>query len=246
MTAPLLDLNGCLAGFPDQGFALVPSAFAFDEIAWVRDEARVVALRRSKAGQARGTEPWAYEAPEGTVYGTHLAEAAFRKLASHPRLVTAARQLLGEDVYIHQSRLVPRFADRPSDVLWRRDFATWSVIDGMAAPRAVTAAVVLGDGTEAPVLHVAPGSHRRPAAAEPPLVLSAPLGSVLFYHGDLAYAFNQPGDGRSPSLYLVTYNALGNRIAGGGRDALYAAREAASIQVEPDDCLWPTPWFAAG
>src|SRR5271170_7997109 len=127
----------------EHGFVVLPRAFAFDEIAWVRDEARVVALRRRPRGRVAGDEPWADEAPDGTIYGAHLSEPAFRKLAAHPRILDAARQLLGDDVYIHQSRLVPRLAESPSDVSWRRDFATWSAVDSMPTPRALTAAIVL-------------------------------------------------------------------------------------------------------
>src|SRR4051794_30581670 len=108
------------APLQDQGYALRPSVFAFDEIAWVRDEARIVALRRGQAGHAPAGENWAYEAPEGTLYGQHLGESVFRKLAAHPRILTTARELLGGQVYIHQSRLIPRLGESPADVLWRR------------------------------------------------------------------------------------------------------------------------------
>jgi len=235
-----------LAAFHDRGFLVQPQAFVFDEIAWVRDEARVVALRRGQAGRARGTDPFAAEAPEGTVYGAHLTDPAFRKLSAHPRIVGVAQEILGEDVYVHQSRLVPRLSESPADVAWRRDFATWSTVDGMPAPRAVTAAVVLGDaGPSEPVLHVAAGSHRGGGDSRS-LGVWAPLGSVIFYHGDLEYALNRQGDRRSPALYLVSYNAVSNPPVRARRDELFATRHGAPIVVEADDCMWPTAWCAAG
>jgi ectoine hydroxylase len=238
------------AQYADQGFVLRPGVFAFDEIAWVRDEARIVALRRGQAGHAPGDESWAYEAPEGTLYGQHVGESVFRKLAAHPRLLATARELLGGDVYIHQSRLIPRLGESPADVLWRRDFATWSRADRMATPNAVTAAILLGDSApSSPVLYVTPGSHRETdaelAGGGPAVPVAAALGSVFFYDANLAYALNQPGDRRSPALYLVSYNAVGNRIAT-MRDAIYAAHDVQPPRAEADDCMWPIPWCAAG
>ena len=252
MTPSTMTLGAAqVTAYREQGFVLVPSVFSFEEIAWVRDEAHVVALRRGQPGRVKGTEPWAYEAPEGTVYGAHVGEATFRKLAGHPRLVEAARRLLGEDLYVHQSRLVPRFAEFPRDVLWRRDFQTWRQIDGLATSSALSAAVVLGDaGARSPILHVAPGSHRPNTAndgtASDAAAITAPFGSVLFFDADLGYAFNQPGDRRSPPLFLVSYNAIANRPQRPQRPAIYAAPTAAAPEVQADDCMWPSAWCAAG
>lgn len=238
------------AAFDQRGFIIQPRVFVFDEIAWVRDEARVVALRRGQAGRAHDGDAWAGEAPAGTIYGTHLGEAAFRKLARHPRIVQVARELLGEDVYVHQSRLVPRFGDSPADVAWRRDFSAWSQVDGLPAHRAVTAAIVLAEAApQEPLLHVVPGSHRT-ADSSPdrarPVSIAAPLGSVVLYHADLAYALNRPTDRRSAPLYLVSYNAISNAPTRARRDEAFAAQRAAPIAVEADDCMWPTAWCAAG
>lgn len=246
-----------LAAYHDRGFLVQPQAFVFDEIAWVRDEARVVALRRGQAGRTQAGDPWASnngvsEAPAGTTYGAHLGEPAFRKLAAHPRLVGVARELLGEDVYVHQSRLISRFAETGADVAWRRDFTSWSAVDGIKAPHLVTAAIVLGDlDPSEPVLHVAAGSHRVGELGARDdgggsLGVWAPVGSVIFTHGNLAYSLNRRGDRRSPPLFLVSYNALSNPPARARRDEAFATAHAAPIVVEADDCMWPTAWCAAG
>ncbi len=237
------------APFAEQGFVVRPHLFAFDEIAWVRDEARVVALRRGQAGRAPADAAWAGEAPAGTIYGAHLRESTFRKLASHPRLIAVARDLLGDDVYIHQSRLVTRLAEVPTDIAWRKDFATWAEADGMEAPRALTAVIVLGEAApQSPILHVTPGSHglADTSGGGAAVAITEPLGSVIFYRADLAYAFNQRPDRRSPPLFLVSYNAVGNLPRRFGRDEIYAARRATPPVVEADDCMWPASWCAAG
>ncbi|MBV8535970.1 MAG: phytanoyl-CoA dioxygenase family protein [Alphaproteobacteria bacterium] len=243
-----------LSAFHDRGFLVQPQAFVFDEIAWVRDEARVVALRRGQAGHARSSDPFAGEAPEGTVYGAHVSEPAFRKLSAHPRIVGVARELLGQDVYVHQSRLISRFAEVRSDVTWRRDFASWSAVDGLPAPHAVTAAIVLGDTDPSePILQVAAGSQRQgfddlgaPDDCGGSLGVWAPVGSVVFYHGNLAYSLNRRSSRRSPPLFLVSYNAVSNPPTRARHDELFAARHVAPIVVEADDCMWPTAWCAAG
>jgi len=235
--------------FEEQGFIVRPRLFAFDEIAWVRDEARIVALRRGQAGRAPAGQAWTAEAPAGTVYGAHLNEATFRKLAAHPRLIAVARDLLGEDVYVHQSRLISRFEEASTDIAWRRDFATWSATDGMATPRAVTAAIVLGEsGPQTPIMYVAPGSHggKDISGGGAAVAVAAPFGSVVFYRADLAYAFNQFADRRSSPLFLVSYSAASNLPVRFARDEIYAARRAAAPIVEADDCMWPASWCAAG
>jgi len=84
------------------------------------------------------------------------------RLVNDPRLVSAARQILGGDVYVHQSRInfKPPFAGRSFP--WHSDFETWHIEDGMPRMRAMSASILLTLNTEhnGPLL-VVPGSHRR-------------------------------------------------------------------------------------
>lgn len=100
--------------FSYTGVLVVPDLFAFDEIAWLRDEAVAAALRHGAT-------------PDGGVFlptsirDLHRCEPGFRKLAHHPRLVELARSLLGGDVAIRETRLTvqSRFdlaAARPSEL----------------------------------------------------------------------------------------------------------------------------------
>jgi ectoine hydroxylase len=83
-----------------------------------------------------------------------------------------ARQILGEELYIHQSRInfKPAFEGEPFQ--WHSDFETWHVEDGMPRMRALSASVLLTTNTEhnGPLL-VIPGSHHwyaRCAGVTPP------------------------------------------------------------------------------
>ena len=235
-----------ISTFSERGFVLLPRLFALDEMAWVRDEARVLASRRGAAGRTPKAAPWGSEAPAGTIYGAHLGDGAFRRLAGHPRVLRAARQLLGDGIYVHQSRLVPHLAENPADGEWRRDFTTWRQIDGMWAPRALTAAVVFDELDGSSMLHVVPGSHDRDESGGGGAVaVAAPLGSVLFYHANLAYRINGAGDRKSPPLYLISYNVVGNPTSA-VRGPMFAARDAEPPAEEADDCLQPPRRVATG
>lgn len=77
-----------------------------------------------------------------------------------PRVVSAASQLLGSDVYIHQSRVNFQPAFTGTGFYWHSDFETWHAEDGLPLPNALSAVVLL-DSNESfnGALMVVPGSH---------------------------------------------------------------------------------------
>jgi len=96
-----------------------------------------------------------------SVFRVHRDGEMFERLSVDSRLAGAARQILGSDVYVHQSRInfKPGFDGRPFP--WHSDFETWHIEDGMPRPRALSASVLLTDNIEqnGPLL-VIPSSHR--------------------------------------------------------------------------------------
>jgi ectoine hydroxylase len=88
-------------------------------------------------------------------------ERDLRRPRRGPRLVDIAEQILGSQVYIHQSRVNLKPALHRQPFFWHSDFETWHVEDGMPRMRAVSASVALTDNTEfnGPLMLV-PGSHR--------------------------------------------------------------------------------------
>jgi len=95
-----------------------------------------------------------------SVFRIHELCPVFRALARDPVLLDIARFILGDDVYLHQSRLnyKPGFDGR--EFYWHSDFETWHVEDGMPRMRAVSMSVLLSDNHEfnGPLMLV-PGSH---------------------------------------------------------------------------------------
>lgn len=95
-----------------------------------------------------------------SIFRMHKSSAIFDRLVRDARLVDVARYLLGDDVYIHQSRLNYKPGFRGKEFYWHSDFETWHVEDGMPLMRALSVSVSLSDNLDAngPLMLV-PGSH---------------------------------------------------------------------------------------
>ena len=95
-----------------------------------------------------------------SVFRVHGLSTVFERLMRDGRLLDVARQILGSEVYIHQSRvnLKPGFAGK--EFYWHSDFETWHIEDGMPRMRAVSCVVLLTENNEfnGPLMLV-PGSH---------------------------------------------------------------------------------------
>jgi ectoine hydroxylase len=99
--------------------------------------------------------------PIRSIFGVHRISARFDALTRDSRLLDIAGQLLGSDVYVHQSRLnqKPALCGRGFD--WHSDFETWHAEDGMPRMRCFSVSVVLTHNhpSNGP-LTLIPGSHR--------------------------------------------------------------------------------------
>lgn len=95
-----------------------------------------------------------------SVFAMHKISDAFDKLTRDPRILGMVRQLLGSEVYIHQSRINYKFGFQGSGFDWHSDFETWHAEDGMPRMRAVSASLMLTDNNEfnGPLMLI-PGSH---------------------------------------------------------------------------------------
>lgn len=96
-----------------------------------------------------------------SIFKVHELSPVFARLAADRRLAGLASWLLGDDVYVHQSRLNYKPGFHGKEFYWHSDFETWHVEDGMPLPRALSISVSLTDNTphNGPLL-VMPGSHR--------------------------------------------------------------------------------------
>ncbi|MYW93231.1 ectoine hydroxylase [Amycolatopsis rubida] len=106
-----------------------------------------------------------------SIFEVHRISPLIAELVRDPRVLDRARQILGSDVYIHQSRVnyMPGF--KGTGFYWHSDFETWHAEDGMPLPRAVSCSIALADNYAFNGgLMVMPGSHRTfvPCVGETP------------------------------------------------------------------------------
>ncbi|MCE7009164.1 ectoine hydroxylase [Kibdelosporangium philippinense] len=96
-----------------------------------------------------------------SIFEVHRISQLIAELITDPRILDRACQLLGSEVYVHQSRVnfMPGFKGK--GFYWHSDFETWHAEDGMPAPRAVSMSLALTDNYPFNGgLMVMPGSHR--------------------------------------------------------------------------------------
>ncbi len=146
--------------FDRDGALLVEGLFTGEDLARLR--ARLDRLTNDPVVRADERTVIELESEEvRSIFEVHRSDEVFADVSSDPRVADAARQLLGSDVYIHQSRinLKPGFAG--GGFWWHSDFETWHAEDGMPRMRAISASITLTDNYphNGPLMVMA-GSHR--------------------------------------------------------------------------------------
>ena len=148
-----------LKSYEKNGFILLKGLISPAEAKSYLDEARRLAADRTIGAREEAIrEPGSDEVR--SVFMVHRLSERLRRLACDARLVNVARQILGSDVYIHQSRVNLKSGFFGKEFYWHSDFETWHVEDGMPRMRAVSCTVLLTENNEhnGPLL-LMPGSH---------------------------------------------------------------------------------------
>jgi ectoine hydroxylase len=96
-----------------------------------------------------------------SVFEVHRLSEVVARLVADERLAGRARQILGSEVYVHQSRINYKPGFGGGGFSWHSDFETWHAEDGMPRPRALSVSVALTENFpfNGPLM-VMPGSHR--------------------------------------------------------------------------------------
>jgi len=143
-----------------RGFTILPDFVTADEVAAYTAELDRLSQDESLKGDARVvTEKTTGEVR--SIFEVPALSEQLDALSRDPRLLDRARQLLGSDVYIHQSRInyMPGF--KGTGFYWHSDFETWHAEDGMPTPRSVSCSIALTDNYPFNGgLMVMPGSHK--------------------------------------------------------------------------------------
>ncbi|WP_026918488.1 ectoine hydroxylase [Gordonia shandongensis] len=96
-----------------------------------------------------------------SIFRVHRVSPLFEALARTPRILDRARQILGSEVYIHQSRINAMPGMAGTGFYWHSDFETWHAEDGLPTPRTVSLSIALTDNYPFNGgLMLMPGAHR--------------------------------------------------------------------------------------
>lgn len=150
-----------LRAYERDGFIVLARLFDAGEIALLRAEVD----RLAQDPDLQGREEIVRE-PGGnalrSIFDVHRIGQRLAELPRDPRLLDVARQILGSEVYIHQSRVNMKAGLDGKEFYWHSDFETWHVEDGMPGMRALSCSVLLTDNTpfNGP-LTLIPGSHQQ-------------------------------------------------------------------------------------
>jgi ectoine hydroxylase len=144
--------------FECYGFHHAPTLLSQNEAADLLAEAERLAAAVDKPNPGVVLEPGSDAVR--SLFRIHRSNSRFRALVKDPRLVDVVRQLLGSEVYVHQSRINFKPAFDGKEFFWHSDFETWHIEDGMARMRAISVSISLTDNNEfnGPLM-VVPGSH---------------------------------------------------------------------------------------
>ncbi len=157
-SGPLDDAQ--LASYESRGYLRIDAILGADEI-----DSYLQELERLRASDLVKHAPEAVVEPQSrelrSVFAVHKLNRALAALCTHPKVVAIARQLLGDDVYIHQSRINYKPGFRGREFYWHSDFETWHVEDGIPRMRMVSCSISLTPNTptNGPLM-IIPGSHR--------------------------------------------------------------------------------------
>ncbi|MFJ6543916.1 ectoine hydroxylase [Streptomyces sp. NPDC091385] len=149
-----------LEGYERDGFLGVDQLITPAEVEVYRRELeRLVADPVIRADDRAIVEPRSKEIR--SVFEVHRLSELFANLVSDERVVGRARQILGSDVYVHQSRINVKPGFGASGFYWHSDFETWHAEDGLPRMRTVSVSIALTENHDTNGgLMIMPGSHR--------------------------------------------------------------------------------------
>jgi ectoine hydroxylase len=148
-----------LAHYNARGYLVLPGMLSAQDVHAFQSE--LEALRHDdtiRASECAITEPDSDVVR--SIFNVTALSHAFFALSRNSRIVDMVQQILGDDVYIHQSRVNFKPGFNGKEFQWHSDFETWHTEDGMPRMRAVSCSISLTENNEfnGPLMLI-PGSH---------------------------------------------------------------------------------------
>jgi ectoine hydroxylase len=252
-----------IAQFDEQGYLFFPELLDGDEAAILQAALPDILSRPGPELISEKEDASAVR----LAFGAHLYSEPFRRLTLLPRLVNPVRQLLREDVYIHQSRLNPKCGfGGGASWDWHQDYPPWHSVDGMPEPNCIMTSVFIDDCTAvtSPLL-IVPGTQRyglldaqphkdaqgrgyelhhidhatfeRFAAENGIEALIGPAGSVAFIHCNVLHGSANNVSPWRRAIMYLIYNAVSNACTGTVRPWYQNNRDFTPLQPLDDACM---------
>ncbi|MCS0637293.1 ectoine hydroxylase [Streptomyces sp. LP05-1] len=149
-----------LRSFERDGFLAVDELLPEDEVGVYQAELnRLVNDPAIRADERSIVEPKSQDVR--SVFEVHRISEVFANLVRDERVVGTAREILGSDVYVHQSRINVKPGFGASGFYWHSDFETWHAEDGLPRMRTVSVSIALTENHDTNGgLMIMPGSHK--------------------------------------------------------------------------------------
>lgn len=146
--------------FEENGFLIFENLFSPVEVTKLLDELNLLASKPEKNNPRYILEETNHEVR--SIFEIHKISEIYSRLCRDKRVLGVVTDLLGSEVYLHQSRvnLKPGFDGK--EFYWHSDFETWHSEDGMPNMRAISCSISLTPNFEfnGPLM-VVPGSHKQ-------------------------------------------------------------------------------------
>ena len=146
--------------YDENGYLMLQKLFTDEEVEMMKRELRET-MERNEQRDAPDVikEPNSNEVR--SVFEIHKDSGFFEMLAKNERIVKAAQQILGSQVYMMQSRINFKPGFKGKEFYWHSDFETWHMEDGMPDMRALSCSIILTDNYEfnGPLMLI-PGSQK--------------------------------------------------------------------------------------
>jgi ectoine hydroxylase len=152
--------QGDLQALDRDGFLAIDQLIGPDEVeVYQRELERLTTDPAIREDERSIVEPQSKEIR--SVFEVHRISEVFAKLVRDERVVGRARQILGSDVYVHQSRINVKPGFGASGFYWHSDFETWHAEDGLANMRTISVSIALTENYDTNGgLMIMPGSHK--------------------------------------------------------------------------------------
>ena len=225
-----------ISDFQENGYLFFPQLFDRKEVDILKKAVPEVLSRQGPEVVREKGDPTAAR----LAFGVHRYSEPYRRLTLLPSLVNPVRQLLQDEIYLHQTRMNPKQGfGSGSSWTWHQDFPPWHQVDGMPTPNCSMASVFIDDCTAvtSPLLiipgsqkwglldselhpdaqgrgydlyHISQSTLQNLAEVNGIVPLLGSAGSVALIHSNLVHG---SADNVSPwrrAILYLIYNAVGN------------------------------------